>query len=184
MRGRSGYGRAVTDDAVQPAAAQPAPVKFADPALLAELEAQEERLVLPHLTYDDAARLGATVAALAEQRQLPVVVRVEVDTPDGPHTVFQRALAGSSPSNDWWIGAKAKVVRHYGHASFTVGTRYRVEGTTFEDSSGLDETYKAHGGCFPLRVDGRLAGVVAVSGLPQQDDHALVVEGLTAYLAG
>ncbi|MBN9326112.1 MAG: heme-binding protein [Cellulomonas sp.] len=133
-------------------------MKFSDPALLAELEAQEQRLVLQHLTYDDAARLGATVAALAEQRQLPVVVRVEVDTPDGPHTVYQRAFDGSSTSNDWWIGAKAKVVRHYGHSSFAVGTRYRV--------------------------DGQLAGVVAVSGLPQQDDHALVVEGLTAYLAG
>ena len=175
----------MTDDAAQPAAeATPAPVKFSDPALLAELEAQEERLVLPHLTYDDAARLGATVAALAEQRQLPVVVRVEVDTEAGPHTVYQRAFPGSSPENDWWIGAKAKVVRHYGHSSFAVGTRYRVDGTTFEQSSGLDDSHKAHGGCFPLRVDGQLVGIVAVSGLPQQDDHALVVEGLTAYLAG
>ena len=153
-------------------------------ALLAELEAQEQRLVLPHLTYDDAARLGATIAALAEQRQLPVVVRVEVDTEAGPHTVYQRAFPGSSPDNDWWIGAKAKVVRHYGHSSFAVGTRYRVDGTTFEQSSGLDDSHKAHGGCFPLRVDGQLVGIVAVSGLPQQDDHALVVEGLTAYLAG
>lgn len=166
-------------------AAPAQPVRFGDPALLAELLAQEERLVLPRLSYDDAARLGAVVASLAEQRDLPVVVRVEVDTPDGAHTVFQRALPRTSPANDWWLGRKAAVVRHYGHASFAVGTKYRVDGTTFEAASGLDEEhYAAHGGCFPLRVDGELVGVLGVSGLPQEADHALVVEGLTAYLTG
>jgi uncharacterized protein (UPF0303 family) len=156
---------------------------FSDPALLAELLDQEERLVLPHLTYEDAGRLGAILAELAESRGLPVVVRVEVDTSAGPHTVFQRAMAGTSPNNDWWLGRKAAVVRHYGHSSFAVGTRYRVEGGTFETRSELDPAlYAAHGGCFPLRVAGQLVGVVGISGLPQQDDHALVVEGLTAYL--
>ena len=163
--------------------AESTPVPFADPALLAELLAQEDRLVLPHLGYDDAARLGATLASLAESRGLPVVIRVEVDTPAGPHTVFQRALPGSSTENDWWLGRKAAVVRHFGHSSFAVGTRFRVEGSTFEASSGLDpERYAAHGGCFPLRVDGQIVGVVGISGLAQQDDHALVIEGLTAYL--
>jgi len=166
----------VTDSAAQP-------VPFSDPALLAELLDQEDWLVLPHLTYDDAARLGETLIALAQSRSLPVVVRVEVDTSEGPHIVFQRALPGSSPNNDWWIGRKAAVVRHYGHSSFAVGTRYRVEGGTFETRSELDPAlYAAHGGCFPLRVDGRLVGIVGISGLPQQDDHALVVEGLAAYL--
>jgi uncharacterized protein (UPF0303 family) len=170
----------VTDDALP----MTAPVPFSDPALLAELLAQEERLALPRLDYADAARLGALVADLAEERGLPVVVRVEVDTPTGVHTVFQRALPGSSPTNDWWLGRKAATVRRFGHASFTVGTQFRVDGSTFEASSGLDsETYAAHGGGFPLRVDGKVAGVIGVSGLPQQEDHALVVEGLTAYLA-
>jgi uncharacterized protein (UPF0303 family) len=156
---------------------------FSDPALLAELLDQEERLVLSHLTYDDAGRLGAILAELAQSRGLPVVVRVEVDTSAGPHTVFQRAMPGTSPNNDWWLGRKAAVVRHYGHSSFAVGTRYRVEGGTFETRSELDPAmYAAHGGCFPLRVDGQLVGVVGISGLPQQDDHALVVEGLAAYL--
>ncbi|HEX7805193.1 MAG TPA: heme-degrading domain-containing protein [Cellulomonas sp.] len=161
----------------------PGTIPFSDPALLAELLAQEDSLVLPQLTYEDAARLGATLAELAEQRGLPVVVRVEVDTSSGPHIVFQRALPGTSPNNDWWLGRKAAVVRHYGHSSFAVGTRYRVEGGTFETRAELDpEHYAAHGGCFPLRVNGQLVGVVGISGLPQQDDHALVVEGLTAYL--
>lgn len=161
------------------------PVRFSDPALLAELLEQEDRLVLPSLDYHDAARLGGVIATLAEQRGLPVVIRVEVDSPDGPHVVFHRSLPGTTPANDWWLGRKAAVVRHFGHSSFAVGTRFRTEGTTFEESSGLDpEKYAAHGGAFPLRVDGEITGVVGVSGLPQADDHALVVDGLTAYLAG
>ena len=177
----------MTDDAVpgpetSPTSA-PEPVPFSSPGLLAELLEQQERLVLPRFDHTEAARLGGIVAALAEGRGLPVVVRVEAETAVGPHTVFQRAFPGSSPTNDWWIGRKFAVVRHFGDASFTVGTRFRVQGTTFEESSGLDtETYAAHGGAFPLRVDGELVGIVGVSGLPQQEDHALVVEGLTAYL--
>lgn len=171
----------MTDDADGPRT----PVPFSSPELLAELLAQEERLVLPRLDYHDAARLGALIATLGEERGLPIVVRVEVDAADGPHVVFHRSLPGTTPANDWWLGRKAAVVRHFGHSSFAVGTRFRTEGTTFEESSGLDhESYAAHGGAFPLRVDGEIRGVVGVSGLPQADDHALVVEGLTAYLAG
>ena len=159
------------------------PAPFSDPGLLDELVDQERRLVLPRLDYNDAARLGATVADLAQARGLPVVVRVEADSPAGAHLVYQRAFPGSSPTNDWWLGRKAAVVRHFGASSFAVGIRFRVEGTTFEEASGLDpERYAAHGGAFPLRVDGEIVGVVGVSGLAQQDDHALIIEGLTAYL--
>ena len=177
----------MTDDVV-PAPGTSAPsapetVPFSSPALLAELLGQQARLVLPRFDYTEAARLGGMVAALAEGRGLPVVVRVEAETTAGPHIVFQRAFPGSSPTNDWWIGRKFAVVRHYGDASFTVGTRFRVQGTTFEESYGLDEeTYAAHGGAFPLRVDGEVVGISGVSGLPQQEDHALVVEGIAAYL--
>ena len=40
-----------------------------------------------------------------------------------------------------------------------------------------------HGGGYPLIVNGVVVGSVIVSGVPQQDDHALVVEALRA-LAG
>ncbi len=157
---------------------------FSDPLLLAELLDQEQRHAPSRLDHDDAARLGALVADLAHGRGLPVVVRVELESPDGPHTVYQRAFAGSTPENDWWLARKGAVVRRFGHSSFAVGTRFRTEGTTFEESSGLDpQEFKAHGGAFPLFVGGALAGVLGVSGLPQQEDHALAVEGLALFAA-
>ena len=47
------------------------------------------------------------------------------------------------------------------------------------------QRYAAHGGSFPIRVAGvGIVGAVTVSGLPQAQDHALVVEGLRDFLAG
>ncbi|MFD1692078.1 heme-binding protein [Azotobacter chroococcum] len=44
--------------------------------------------------------------------------------------------------------------------------------------------YAAHGGSFPLRLsNGELIGALTLSGLPQWDDHRLVVEALQAWLA-
>ncbi len=66
-----------------------------------------------------------------------------------------------------------------------MGERFRARGTPFEESSRLDpDRYAAHGGSFPLRLspDGPVVGTVAVSGLPQAEDHRLIVEALERYL--
>ncbi len=43
--------------------------------------------------------------------------------------------------------------------------------------------FAAHGGAFPINIVGvGLVGTVAVSGLPQADDHAMVVAVLTEFL--
>jgi uncharacterized protein (UPF0303 family) len=160
-----------------------APVPNSDPALLAELVDQEERLQLPSLTLEDVARLGAILVAIAEARRLPILIRIVLDTDSGPFLAFQHGMPGSGTGNEWWLDGKTRVVRHFGRSSFAVGTQFRVDGTSFEESAGLDnETYKAHGGCFPLRVAGAIVGLAGISGLTQEADHALIVEALTSYL--
>jgi uncharacterized protein (UPF0303 family) len=66
-----------------------------------------------------------------------------------------------------------------------VGEQFRVDGKSFEADSRLDPAvFAAHGGAFPILVRGTgCVGTVAVSGLPQRDDHRLVVDVLDAYLA-
>jgi uncharacterized protein (UPF0303 family) len=65
-----------------------------------------------------------------------------------------------------------------------VGTRFRSEGRDFDTSSRLDtDRYAAHGGVFPILIRGvGPVGTVGVSGLPQAEDHAFVVEQLEAFL--
>ncbi|GAA4996985.1 heme-degrading domain-containing protein [Streptomyces siamensis] len=143
---------------------------------IAELEEQERRLTLPHFTYDDAWALGTLLVELARERRAPVAV----DIRRGGQQLFHAALPGSTPDNDAWIDRKRRVVERYGCSSLLVGSRFRAKGTTFEESSRLDpDTYAAHGGAFPIIVEGAgVIGTVVVSGLPQVEDHAMVVEAL------
>jgi uncharacterized protein (UPF0303 family) len=149
-------------------------------ALIAEIEAQERGLILTRFTNDDAWRLGALLVDLAREREAAVVA----DIRRGGHQLFHYALPGTSPDNDAWLDRKCRVVDRYLESSYLVGTRFRAKGTTFEASSRLDpDRYAAHGGAFPLRVEGvGVIGTVAVSGLPQAEDHALVVEALTRFM--
>ncbi|MEU3985891.1 heme-degrading domain-containing protein [Streptomyces sp. NPDC026672] len=145
-----------------------------------ELEAQERRLVLPRFTYEDAWALGSLLVELARERQAPVAV----DIHRAGQQLFHAALPGSTPDNDAWIARKRRVVERYGVSSYLVGSRFRAKGTTFEESSRLDpDVYAAHGGSFPIHVDGAgVIGSVTVSGLPQLQDHRLVVEALESFL--
>jgi uncharacterized protein (UPF0303 family) len=149
---------------------------------IAELEEQERRLTLPHFTYDDAWTLGTLLVELARERNAPVAI----DIRRGGQQLFHAALPGSTPDNDAWIDRKRRVVDRYAASSLLVGTRFRAKNTTFEDSSRLaPDTYAAHGGAFPITVEGAgVIGTVVVSGLPQLEDHAMVVEALEHLIAG
>ncbi|MGW2934708.1 heme-degrading domain-containing protein [Streptomyces sp. NPDC001156] len=146
---------------------------------IAELEEQERRLTLSRFTYDDAWALGTLLVELARARKAPVAI----DIRRGGQQLFHAALPGSTPDNDAWIDRKRRVVERYGCSSLLVGTRFRAKGTTFEESSRLDpDVYAAHGGAFPITVEGAgVIGTVVVSGLPQLQDHAMVVEALERF---
>jgi uncharacterized protein (UPF0303 family) len=145
-----------------------------------ELEEQERSLVFRRFTHDDAWTLGSLLVELARERGAPVAV----DIHRAGQQLFHAALPGSTPDNDAWIARKRRVVERYGSASYLVGSRFRAKGTTFEESSRLDaDTYAAHGGSFPITVDGvGVIGSVTVSGLPQVEDHRMVVEALERFL--
>jgi uncharacterized protein (UPF0303 family) len=140
---------------------------------LAELAADEEELQFTRFTNDDAWDLGTALVTRAREQQLPVAV----DVSRNGQQLFHAALPGTSADNDSWIRRKAAVVDRFGHSSLYVGQRSREAGTTFEAEFGLDpERYAAHGGAFPVLVrDVGPVGVVVVSGLPQVEDHRLVV---------
>jgi uncharacterized protein (UPF0303 family) len=151
-------------------------------ALVATLEDDERRLRLPGFDNDDAWQLGIVLVELAVARRAPVVV----DLRRNGQQLFHYALPGTNADNDAWIKRKTAVVDRFGSSSYLVGRRCAADGTTFEERYRLDrDRYAAHGGAFPVHVKGvGVIGTVAISGLPEDQDHALVVAGLESYLSG
>ena len=154
----------------------------ADRDALDALLAEEDELQFTTFTNDTAWELGRRLVDLARERGLAVTV----DIRRGDQQLFHCALPGTAADNDAWIQRKNRVVRRFGHSSLYVGASLRVDGTTIAERFLLDEReYAPHGGAFPVRVrDVGVVGTVTVSGLPQEDDHRLVVEAVRAFLAG
>ena len=148
--------------------------------LIAHLEQQQELLQFSRFTNDDAWDLGSLLVGVAQARGLVLTV----DIRRHGHQLFHAALPGTTPDNDTWIERKIRVVNRFGDSSYLVGRRLALAGRVFEEASGVEPIlYAAHGGSFPIIVrDVGAVGTVTVSGLPQAEDHALVVEVLTTFL--
>jgi uncharacterized protein (UPF0303 family) len=144
-----------------------------------ELLAQEAELQFERFDNDTALALGQALVDAARRDGLAVTV----DVRRGEQQLFHAALPGTAADNDAWIERKNRVVRRFGHSSFYVGRQ--LEGTTMEEKFLLDGTrFAAHGGAFPVIVrDVGVVGTVTVSGLPQAEDHRLVVAVLRAFLS-
>lgn len=149
--------------------------------LLRELAAQEETLQFVGCDNDAAWDLGVLMRELAQQRGHELVIEIRRHG----QVLFHAATAGTSPDNDDWLARKRRVVERFGRSSYAVGLRAAYDGGSFTQSWGLDPTrYAADGGGFPLRVRGTgVVGTIAVSGLAAAEDHAFVVEAVTAYLS-
>jgi uncharacterized protein (UPF0303 family) len=146
---------------------------------IAALEAEAARMVFPRFTEDTALRLGLVLVELARAEKLPVVI--DIRTPN--RTLFHASLPGSAPLNDLWALRKSNTALRFHEPTLLVGARHRAKGETLEKHGLSLADHADHGGAVPIRVKG--AGVVAVatvSGLPQVEDHRLVMRGITAML--
>jgi uncharacterized protein (UPF0303 family) len=163
-----------TEDDIVSSEPTPAPT-------LDQLREQERTLVLGSLDENGAVDIGLSILGTATARDLPITIEVRL----GDRVVFRAARNGTGATNDQYVAGKARLVERFGHSSLFERLRYEAEGTTFEAATGLTfPQYAPHGGGFPLVVEGAgRVGVVIVSGLPQVDDHALIVECLTLLLA-
>lgn len=149
-------------------------------SMLVALAGEEEQLQFSAFSNADALALGLKLV----ERAQALGKAVTIDITRNGHQLFHHAMAGTTPDNANWVRRKNNVVQRYGRSSLHVGTRYRVNGKTFEVDSGADPAdYAAHGGAFPLALRGTgVIGTVTVSGLPQMEDHELVTSVLREYL--
>jgi uncharacterized protein (UPF0303 family) len=146
---------------------------------LALLAHQEATLIFPAFDAETAWRLGLSLRELAIARGYSIVVDIRrFGQPHQP--LFYTALAGTTPDNARWVQRKTNVVARFHRGSYQLGLYLKHNNTTLAEKYSLpDADYAAHGGSFPIHVAGAgIIGAVTVSGLPQREDHNLVVEAL------
>jgi uncharacterized protein (UPF0303 family) len=146
-----------------------------------DLEAEFAGLQLARFDETTALRLGQILVDLALDEYLPVVI----DIRSHDRTFFHAGLPGSAPLNDLWARRKSNTALMFQLPSLLVGRRNAAKGETLDRHGLAGADYAEAGGAVPIRVTG--VGVVAVatvSGLPQVEDHKLVVRGIRALMTG
>lgn len=146
---------------------------------LARLAEQERLLQLPAVPPDLAWALGSRLRDTAQARGLPVSIEIRF----GEQLVFFHAMPGTAPVNADWARRKRNVSELLDLSSYHVGRQLLQDGSSLEAKLGVDtRDYAPHGGAVPLRLaGGTRLGTVTVSGLPQRQDHQLVVEVLAGF---
>ena len=148
--------------------------------LLNTLLQQEQELQFTAFSNDDALALGLRLVELAKQKGKAVAVNITRNS----LVLFHHAMDGTFGDQADWIRRKNNVVARFGHSSFYVGNDFKSRNTVFDDVKHLDSKELApFGGAFPLIIKNvGIVGTITVSGLPQAEDHALVVEAIRSVL--
>lgn len=141
-------------------------------ALLDELLTQEEILQFPTFNAALALELGLRLVGVAGTLGRPIALEIQANGA----LLFHHAMDGCTLDHAFWLARKSRVVQRYARSSLYMGRCYMKRGTSFEAHTGLDpHEYGARGGGFPLRVRAcGLIGCITVSGLSEEEDHALV----------
>ncbi|MBB3963463.1 heme-degrading domain-containing protein [Rhizobium metallidurans] len=147
---------------------------------LARIAEQEKVLCFDSFDLATAWQLGKLLQELGSERGLGIAIDINLHS----MPVFYVALPGVTPDNVQWVRRKRNLVLRYFRSSYAIGIDLKAKGKTIADNGLSDADYAPHGGSFPINVKGTgCIGSVTVSGLPQRDDHNLVVEALALMLA-
>lgn len=152
-----------------------------DKSLLEQLKKEEEELQFVSFSNDDAFVIGKSIYETAKKEKLPITI----DITRSGQQLFHAALPGTSNDNDQWILRKIKVVNRFQMSSYHVGILLLSKGKSLEEQFNISSfEYAAHGGSFPIIIKNTgTIGTITVSGLAQQDDHAMVINVIRKFIS-
>ena len=146
---------------------------------LARIALQEDQLQFDTFSPETAWQLGIRLKQAVEA--LGKAVAIDIQLTGQP--LFFVAMPGTTPDNVDWIRRKRNVVHRYQRSSYAIGLELQQKNTTLEDRGLNVRDHAAAGGCFPIRLRGTgFIGTVTISGLPQREDHNVVVAVLANWL--
>lgn len=148
---------------------------------LARIQLQEQKLQLERFDAGVAWEVGSWLRNEAAAQNQSIAIDITL----AGALLFYCALPGATPDNTEWIRRKKNVLQRFHKSSYAVALGYRKQGATLEARTGAPlADFALAGGCFPIRLKGSLAvlGSITVSGLPERQDHELVVRALAVQL--
>lgn len=147
---------------------------------LAIIQEQERVLRFKAFDADTAWKLGNAMRRMLIERNAGGSIEIEI----AGQVLFACATVGATPGQADWIRRKRNTVKRFARSSYQVGRTLERDGETMLARHGLElRDFAAHGGGFPLWVEGvGCIGTAIVSGLPQRDDHELVVAAVAEVL--
>jgi uncharacterized protein (UPF0303 family) len=147
---------------------------------IAQIKTQEEKLRFAKFDEADAWALGSLLRETCAARNLPMVVDIRV----AGRALFFAGLPGASPDNAEWARRKINTVMRYHKSTYRISRELTLSGQKLDEARGVSPMeIAAAGGGFPVHIIGTgVVGAMAVSGVPQREDHSLVVECLCRFL--
>jgi len=147
---------------------------------LAIISRQEQLLCFKQFDERTAWEIGSRLKVAAEKRGAVIAIDVTLVG----HTLFAYAMPGTSPNNADWVRRKRNTVLHFYRSSYAVGLQLENDKADFTGKFGLSlSDYAVHGGSFPIRIVGTgVVGAITVSGLPQREDHKIMIEVIADFL--
>lgn len=148
---------------------------------LARIALQEERLQFERFDAAVAWDIGRWLRETAIEQGKSIAI--DITLANAP--LFYCALPGATPNNGEWIRRKKNVVSRFHKSSYAVGLGYQQSSSTLEQRTGAPLIdFVTAGGCFPIRIklSAAMLGTITVSGLPERDDHELVVRAIAEHI--
>ena len=147
---------------------------------IAKVAEQEKLLAFTAFDEATAFSIGTALRERALAEKMPVVIQISV----WDRLLFYAALPGSSNSNFDWVRRKINVVKMFQKSTYRMVLEQNSADRAFKIAQGLPVTdYVLAGGGFPLVIKGVGAvGAFGVSGLPEREDHGVIVDALCDHL--
>lgn len=143
---------------------------------IAVLTRQEQALQFERFDEAIGWRLGCLLHSRALHKAWPLVIEVK----RFDRTVFFVSMSGACFDNHEWVRRKANTVQRFLRSSYRIAHELALADMDISQRYHISAADYAYvGGSFPIAVHGTgVIGAVTVSGLPDREDHQIIVDAL------
>jgi uncharacterized protein (UPF0303 family) len=135
-----------------------------------------DEVILGRLPLDSKTLLRVA-SSLVETAPAPICVKIVL----GRRIVALLSSDGMAVDNERFLDLKINTVFNCGHSSLWWFHHLRATGRTLADVAWADPAEVIDmGGGVPLLTHNQIVGAIAISGLPHEDDHALIMRVVEA----